>query len=121
MIRNKTRTNHEHILRHNVVYQYKCDQVGCNSFPDCIGYTSCTLTERFKMHTQTGSIKKHLREVLGKDKVTRAELLQATTVLKTCNIRKTLTMTEAMIIKELKPQRNCQEEGCHRLLKIFKH
>ena len=32
-----------------------------------------------------------------------------------------LRMTEAVLIKDLKPSINSQEEGCDRLLKIFKH
>ena len=46
---------------HHVVHEYACDQEGCNApKPNYIGYTSCTLYDRSGMHTQNGSIKRHL-------------------------------------------------------------
>ena len=45
-----------------VVYQYSCNQGGCN-FATYIGYTPCSLTKRFFMHVQSGAIRKHNKDV----------------------------------------------------------
>lgn len=123
LIKNKTvpSTDRDHTKRHHVVYLYTCDQEGCSAPHQYVGYTACTLHERFKMHTQNGSIKKHLVEKHGMNKIPRTTLLAATTILKYCSQKRNLVMTEAVLIKDLKPNLNSQAEGCDRLLKIFKH
>ena len=75
----------------------------------------------FKMHTQNGSIKKHLKEAHKINKITRQELIDKVKILKSCNNKKELIMTEAILIKCNSPSLNAQEEGADRLLKIFKH
>ena len=104
-----------------MVYRYACNQEGCNSSPNYVGYTTCTVAERFKMHAQTGSIKKHLSEAHGMTRIPKADLIQSTTVLRVCHSKGRLRMMEAVLIKETKPSMNAQDEGCDRLLKIFKH
>ena len=106
--------------RHHVVYQYSCSRAGCNS-SNYIGYTACTLHERFKMHTQTGSIIKHIREKHNILKIPRKEILMDTSVLATCMDRRRLIMTEAVLIKDKRPTLNSQTEGCEKLIKIFVH
>ena len=106
--------------RHHVVYQYTCSRAECN-FSKYIGYTTCSLHERFKMHTQNGSIIKHLRTAHKIQKVPRKDLLENTSVLATVMDRRKLIMTEAVFIKEKKPNLNSQAEGCDRLIKIFVH
>ena len=106
--------------RHHVVYQYTCNMAGCNA-PKYIGYTTCALYDRFGMHTQNGSIKRHLVETHDAVRLKRRDLLASTTIIASCNIRRKLVMTEAVLIKDNKPQLNSQNEGCDRLLKIFKH
>lgn len=120
-IRNKPISTNEVSDRHHVVYLYECKQAGCNAKHTYIGYTTCTVGERFRSHTQTGSIKKHLVETHGITRIPKSDLLQTTKVLKTCNSVGYLRMTEAMMIKDLKPTLNSQDEGCDLLLKIFKH
>ena len=119
-IKNNMHRNIDSNKRHHVVYQYTCSRVGCNS-AKYIGYTSCSLHERFKMHTQNGSIIKHLREHHKIQKIPRKDLLEDTSVLATVPDRRKLIMTEAVIIKEKKPSLNSQAEGCDRLIKIFVH
>ena len=51
----------------------------------------------------------------------RRDLLASTSITASCNIRRKLVMTGAVLIKDNKPQLNSQNEGCDRLLKIFKH
>ena len=120
-IKNKPRSNNDTSDRHHVVYLYQCNQAGCNAKHTYIGYTTCTVGERFRSHTQTGSIKKHLVEAHGITRIPKRDLLETTKVLKTCNSVGHMRMTESMLIKELKPTLNSQEEGCDLLLKIFKH
>ena len=107
--------------KHHVVYQYACNLPGCNPDTKYIGYTACSVWERFKMHTQTGSIKKHLKDSHSINKPSRQELLDKTEILKTINDKRKLIITEAILIKNNKPLLNAQEEGADRLLKIFKH
>lgn len=110
--------------RHHVVYKYTCNKGGCNSSINqkvYIGYTTCALEERFRMHAQTGSIKEHLRTVHNINRIPKSDLLESTIVLRTCLNRRKLIMSEAILIKENKPNLNSQNEGCNRLLKIFKH
>ena len=120
-IKNKGRDGNDVRDQHHVVYQYTCNQSGCNSSQSYIGYTSCTIDDRFRMHAQSGSIKKHLMEHHKMKRITKNDLIASTRVLRACNSRSKLRMTEAILIKEFKPQLNSQDEGCDRLLKIFKH
>ena len=67
-------------MRNHVVYQFKCDMVECKFFT-YIGYTTCSLYERFKMHTQTGFIIQHLRNGHNINRVPRCQLLDQTEVI----------------------------------------
>ena len=66
--------------RHHVVYLYSCNQEGCNS-SKYIGYTTCTVAERFRMHTQTGSIKNNLVNFHSETRVARKQLTDCVTIL----------------------------------------
>jgi hypothetical protein len=107
--------------RHHVVYEYTCARDGCNATPKYIGYTTSTVWERFGMHTQTGSIKKHLQEVHDIQRIPRRDLIKDVSILKTCSSKRDLIFTEAILIKTENPSLNSQAEGCNRLLKLFKH
>ena len=74
------------------------------------------------MHTQKGSVIKHL----GKKKHNiprslRKDILKETTVLATCMDTTKLIMSEAVLIKEKRPTLNSQNEGCERNIQIFVH
>ena len=118
-IRNKS-TFKECSDKHHVVYQYCCNKEGCNS-STYIGYTTCTVGERFRMHTQNGSIRNHLINVHGETRIVKKQLTECVKILYSNNSVGLLRMTEAVLIKDVKPSINSQEEGCDRLLKIFKH
>ena len=60
-------------------------------------------------------------ETHGVLRLKRRNLMEMTKVLRHETERKRLVMSEAVLIKEKKPSLNSQEEGCDRLLKIFKH
>ena len=49
------------------------------------------------------------------------ELLECVEVLRSNTDKRRLKMMEALLIKEMKPGINNQEEGSYQLLKIFKH
>ena len=61
LIRNRSHYNDDFKLSHHVVYKYTCEKEGCTPVP-YISYTVCSLAERFRMHTPTGSIRMHMME-----------------------------------------------------------
>lgn len=101
----------------HVVYQYQCNQVGCNS-SKYIGYTTMTLAKRFYTHVQTGAIRLHNKDRHDTKPLT-AELLENTTVLYKAATKIDLTIAEAILIKEKQPILNQQDEGQIRVLRIF--
>jgi len=121
LIKNSPQRNNNIADQHNVVYQYICDNAGCNPSQDYIGYTTCTVADRFRMHAVNGSIKRHLVEQHNLQRVTKAQLMAGVKILRRCNTKRELVMTEAVLIKELRPKLNAQDEGAERVLKIFKH
>jgi hypothetical protein len=100
-----------------VVYQYSCSEVGCNS-TSFIGYTICSLAKRFYTHVQTGAIRLHNKLTHNKKPLTR-DLLKDTVVLYRAPTKLDLTIAEALLIKEVKPCLNQQDEGQVRILRIF--
>jgi hypothetical protein len=100
-----------------VVYQYSCNQGGCNSSA-YIGYTVCSLAKRFYMHVQSGAIRSHNQTCHSKKLFTK-ELLQSTIVLYKGKSKYDLTIAEALCIKLNKPRINLQDEGYIRVLRIF--
>ena len=74
LIHIRSHYNDAYKLSHNVVYNYTCKKEGCNSL-SYIGYITCSLAEKFKMHTSTGSIFKHLREKHQAQGIPKAEIL----------------------------------------------
>ena len=80
-----------------------------------------SLYERFKIHTQTGSIIIQLKEKHKINKVPRRDLLDSPTVLMYDKDKRKLVMLEALLMKEKRPSLNSQSEGCDRILKIFIH
>ena len=108
--------------RHHVVYQYTCPRDGCNSTQSYIGYTTSSVANRFKMHTQNcSSIKKHAKNTHNLNKVASVELLECVKILKQSPNKRELLFLEALCIKSFKPTMNAQSEFSDRILKIFKH
>jgi hypothetical protein len=101
----------------HVVYQFACPRDGCNS-TKYIGYTTCSLAKRFYTHVQTGSIRDHNRTVHSTKPLTQA-LLSSTTVLYHGTNKNDLTIAESLLIQQLRPDLNQQDEGMKRVLKIF--
>lgn len=122
-IKNNIHSNFDNIEnRHHVVYQYFCSRDGCNTTHSYIGYTTCTIANRFKMHTQNcSSIKKHLIQTHSITKISTNDLLADVKILKNCSDKRDLVIYEALLIKMHKPSLNSQTEFSDKLLKIFRH
>ena len=120
-VKNKSEAPKSTANRHHVVYAFSCTLGGCNSSSKYIGYTTCTVDERFRNHAQNGSIRKHLVDIHGMTRTPKNDLISSTKILGSSNLKGRLRMLEAIMIKDMKPSLNSQEEGCDRLLKIFKH
>ena len=115
----KSKTNIEN--RHYLLYQYFCKRDGCEAAP-YIGYTTFTLKNKFKMHTQnSSSTKKHLAASHNIAKVTTAVLLSDVKVIGYSIDKRNLIFLEAILIKNKTPTINSQKEGCDSLLKNFQH
>ena len=123
LIKNNSHSETNNIAKqHHVVYQYTCTRDGCNATQKYIGYTTCTLQDRFRMHTQqSSSIKKHLQQHHSIQKVTTAELLKDVTIIQNASSKRDLIITEALLIKNRRPTINMQSEFNDKLLKIFIH
>ena len=108
--------------KHNVVYLWTCNRDGCDSTQTYLGFTTCTVRDRFRMHTQaSSSIKKHLTDKHSINRVTTAELLTAVKILSISSDRRELVFTESLLIKSMAPRLNAQNEGFDKILKVFKH
>ena len=70
------------------------------------------------MHVQMGSIKSHLTEV-HRVKATSARLLENTKVVFRAQPKQELLLADSLLIGEMKPSLNRQDEGFNRVLKIF--
>ena len=100
-----------------IVYEYKCPESDCNA-ATYVGYTTCSLPQRFYIHVQTGAINHHHRTVHNSKPKTR-ELLPHTKVLFRSSSKLELMIAEVLLIKECKPLINQQDEGRTRTLKVF--
>ena len=108
--------------QHHVVYEYSCPRDGCNATQKYIGYTTCAVADRFRMHTQnSSSIKKHLMERHNITKVTTKELLINVNILRSTLDKRDLLFYEALLVKQSKPTLNSQIEFSDKLLKVFRH
>ena len=116
-IRNNIHTTPD-VLRSHVVYSYTCKQDGCRPVNMYVGYTECTLTDRMRNHAQNGSIIKHSIDS-HQQKLTTAQILENTEILRHFPTKEDLTIAEALIIKEKEPILNGQKEGEVRILQIF--
>ena len=76
-----------------------------------------SLKTRMQQHYFNGSIRKHSEEK-HKTRITLDEILSNTKIIKK-DKRKDLPLTEALLIKFLKPNINRQEDNFTRILKIF--
>ena len=67
------------------------------------------------MHKREGAIKDHMKKEHGRD-VTRAELVDNTEILATCNDHRRIWILEALYIREYAPELNKQVKSKVKLL-----
>lgn len=102
----------------HVVYEYKCPREECQPSTCYIGYTECSLEDRMRNHTQSGSIQQHSKEHHNK-KLTTNEILQDITIRRKFHSKEDLIIAESLLIKDGRPTLNAQREGEARVLFIF--
>ena len=93
----------------NVVYQYKCTHGDCARQHNSgyIGLTTTTLGRRITMHLQEGGPKKHLHDT-HKTRLTRADMVENTSILCRCAKRRKLHALEGVYIRDCDPTINRQ-------------
>ena len=104
--------------RSHVVYKYKCSRQECQPSNVYVGYTECSLEDRFRNHSQKGSILAHNLDK-HQHKITASEMLENTEILCSYPTKQELVIAEALLIKEITPALNGQREGETRILNIF--
>ena len=104
--------------RSHVVYKYKCSRQECQPSNVYVGYTECSLEDRFRNHSQNGSILAHNLDK-HQHKITASEMLENTEILCSYPTKQELVIAEALLIKEITPALNGQREGETRILNIF--
>jgi hypothetical protein len=114
LIKNKMHRNN---VDSRVVYQYTCPEASCNA-SSYVGYTTCTVAQRFYAHAQSGAIRLHNKNIHSTKPLTR-ELMKSTTVIYRGSTKQSLTIAESLLIKEKRPTLNLQDEGFCRVLAIF--
>ena len=96
MIKNKLWKNSNKDMRNHVFYQYNCDTADF-SFSSYIGYTTCSLYVKFKMHTQTGFIIQNHQNAHNINRVPQSQLLDKTEVIAMDRDKRRMVMLEALL------------------------
>jgi len=120
LITNNTATKTK-LKQTNVIYEFHCPYGDCllcdNS--SYIGMTTTSLSRRLTMHLRDGAINDHITTKHGRS-LTRQDLDNNTTIIKTCNTRRRLQIIEALTIRERNPELNKQLKSCI-TLDLFAH
>ena len=119
-MKNNLAANKDKLKQSYVVYKYSCthnkDSELCNS--EYIGYTTQTLSQRLTFHMQQGAIKNHLKKTHNIN-ISRQDLNTNTTIIARNNNATKLRCLEAVLIKEILPEINIQQNMCGSL-ELFK-
>ena len=110
--------NTPHEKKSHVVYSFSCKYEGCRPLTQYIGYTECVLADRMRNHAQNGAIIKHSIDA-HQHKLTTAQILEHTKILRHFTTKEELLIAEALLIKDKEPLLNGQKEGEVRVLQIF--
>ena len=94
----------------NVVYEFHCPLGDCARRPNStyLGHTTTSLSRRITMHLQDGAPKLHLHQDHDK-KLTRAMMVDNTTIIARCSQRRRLKVLEAVYIRDRDPLINRQQ------------
>ena len=94
----------------NLVYQYTCKIGGCSHLNSrYIGVTTTTLSRRLTYHLQDGAITRHTA-CTHNTRLTRQEIVNNTEIIYRENDKKRLRMAEAVLIHQLRPTINIQQQ-----------
>jgi hypothetical protein len=107
LIRNNTcNSNKDKCDKHNVVYQFKCNEGECKSLDNTyIGFTTMTLKDRLYQHKYQGSIHRHFNDKHS-IKPSKDILQSNTTILYNVLSKSNISIFEALHIYNLKPTIN---------------
>ena len=109
LLRNSPKIEKKEIQKSNVIYRYTCSRGNCAALPSTyIGMTTMKLTRRLSYHLSNGAPKNHAQKI-HKVKLERAHLNENTEIIATHNDNRRLEILEALYIKELNPNLNCQK------------
>ena len=109
LLRNSPKIEKKEIQKSNVIYRYTCSRGNCEALPSTyIGMTTMKLTRRLSYHLNNGAPKNHAQKT-HKVKLERAHLNENTEIIATHNDNRRLEILEALYIKELNPNLNCQK------------
>ena len=109
LLRNSPKIEKKEIQKSNVIYRYTCNRGNCEALPSTyIGMTTMRLTRRLSYHLSNGAPKNHSLKI-HKVELERSHLNENTEIIATCNNNRRLEIMEALYIKELNPNLNCQK------------
>ena len=106
LLKNNPSPPPEDMKKRNVVYHFKCPEVGCTH--SYIGLTTTKLSKRISCHLQEGNIYKHFAHIHNK-RPTR-NITEAIEIIDTAQDPKRLRYLEALHILEKKPSLNVTQE-----------
>ena len=110
LIRNSP--NCDKLKRTNVVYQFVCPHEDCRlRNVNYIGATTTSLSRRLTMHLRDGAPLEHMVRQ-HKTKLTRSDIVESTSILKSQSCTKRLFIYEALLIKHHNPPLNKQLNSC---------
>ena len=120
VMKNNLAANRDKLKQSYVVYKYSCthnkDGELCNN--EYIGYTTQSLSQRLTYHMQQGAIKTHLRRTHNIN-ISRQDLNTNTVIIARSNNTTKLKCLEAVLIREIQPEINIQQNMCGSL-ELFK-
>jgi len=120
IMRNKIQTDSSPSSTCWAVYEVSCPYEDCElQNPSYIGQTRNTLKTRLQQHTRDGAIKQHIESVHRSSNVTLDVLEQHAKVIKQFQDFRRLTIYEALLILNRKPQLNRQIDNFINPLKLF--
>ena len=108
LLKNNPAPQPSDLKKRNVVYQFKCPEVGCSH--SYIGLTTTRLSKRISCHLQEGNIYKHFNHQHSR-RPTREEVVNSTEVIDTAPDHKRLRYLEAIYILRDKPSLNITQEN----------
>ena len=108
LLRNNPAPPPNDLKKRNVVYHFRCQEVGCSH--SYIGMTTTRLSKRLSCHLQEGAIYRHYQQHHNK-LLTRDIIVCSTRILQSAPDHLRLRYLEALYILDLKPSLNTTQEA----------